>query len=83
MEKARVTKCACGDPVCRQYTLSTQGSIGFDLATATLYANAGPLLEAAREYEAAMPLPRSKKAIVAWDKLRTVMRAAAGGRDEA
>ena len=82
MEKADIVKCPCGHRTCDQYTLSTQRSVGFDLAPATLYANAGPLLEAAREYEAAMPLPRSKKAIAAWDKLRTIMRAAAGGRDE-
>jgi hypothetical protein len=32
------------------------------------------LYEATRDYEAAMPAPRSRKATVAWDKLRTVMR---------
>lgn len=44
-----ISKCACGDPVCGQYTLSTQGSVGFSLADATLYAAAPDLLEALRE----------------------------------
>ena len=41
-----IHKCQCGDPICDQYTLSTQRSIGFDLATATKYAAADDLLAA-------------------------------------
>lgn len=45
LSKAHIRKCGCGDSICQQHTLSTQGSVGFDLETATLYANAGPLLD--------------------------------------
>lgn len=41
-------KCACGDPVCDQYTLSDQGSVGFTLDRARLYAAAEDMLEALR-----------------------------------
>lgn len=36
----RITKCPCGHPNCTQYTLSTQQSVGFELADARLYAAA-------------------------------------------
>ena len=39
-------KCACGHRACTQYTLSTQGSVGFDEADARLYAAAPDLLAA-------------------------------------
>jgi hypothetical protein len=39
-------KCRCGDSACKQYTLSTQGSVGFDLEDARLYAAAPDLLAA-------------------------------------
>lgn len=39
-----VHKCQCGDRSCKQYVLSTQGSVGFDLETATKYAATDDLL---------------------------------------
>lgn len=42
----QVLKCQCGDPICRQYTLSTQGPVGFTLEEATLYAAAKDLRDA-------------------------------------
>ncbi len=41
-----VHKCQCGDRSCKQYVLSTQGSVGFDLETATKYAAIDDLLDA-------------------------------------
>ena len=38
------SKCRCGHPSCNQYTLSTQGSVGFEEADARLYAAAPDLL---------------------------------------
>lgn len=43
-------KCRCGHPACSQYTLSTQGGVGFDLADARLYAAASDLLSACQEF---------------------------------
>jgi hypothetical protein len=36
----QIQKCSCGHPSCNQYTLSTQGGVGFSLEDATLYAAA-------------------------------------------
>lgn len=47
--EVRILKCGCGDRACSQYRLSTQGSVGFSLADATLYAAAPDLLAVARE----------------------------------
>lgn len=41
-----VQKCQCGHPSCKQYTLSSQGSVGFTLEDATLYAASHDLLAA-------------------------------------
>lgn len=41
-----IFKCTCGDPICSQYTLSTQGGVGFSLGDARLYAAAPDLLVA-------------------------------------
>lgn len=49
-------KCPCGDPVCRQYVLSSQGSVGFSLEDARLYAAASDLLTALRELVAAQSI---------------------------
>ncbi len=46
----RITKCACGDPICDQYCLSTQGGVGFSHADALLYAAAPDLLAACVEF---------------------------------
>ncbi len=35
----KISKCPCGDKACDQYTLSTQGSVGFDRETARRYAS--------------------------------------------
>ena len=48
-------KCACGHRACTQYTLSTQGSAGFDEADARLYAAAPDLLAAAEAMRDALP----------------------------
>lgn len=40
----KVYPCPCGDPICSQHTLSNQGSVGFSLADATLFAMAPALL---------------------------------------
>lgn len=49
-----IERCKCGHPACSQYTLSTQRSVGFDLADATLYAAAPELLEVAEDICAIM-----------------------------
>lgn len=41
-----IRKCPCGDRICDQHILSTQGSAGFSFADATLYASSPALLEA-------------------------------------
>ena len=41
-----VRKCPCGHRACSQYTISTQGSAGFGLADAMLYAAAPDMAEA-------------------------------------
>lgn len=41
-----VQKCQCGHPSCKQYTLSSQGSVGFTLEDATLYAASHDMLAA-------------------------------------
>lgn len=43
-----IYKCTCGDPICSQYTLSTQGGVGFSLGDARLYAAAPDLLTEAK-----------------------------------
>jgi hypothetical protein len=41
----RVVKCPCGHRACSQYTLTTQGSVGFSKANADLYAASPELYE--------------------------------------
>lgn len=41
-----IQKCYCGHKACDQYTLSTQGGVGFSLHDATLYAAAEEMLAA-------------------------------------
>lgn len=41
-----IYKCRCGDPICNQYTISVQGSVGFSKADAQLIAAAPDLLRA-------------------------------------
>lgn len=48
------SKCRCGDRVCKQYTLSTQGSVGFELADARLYAASPKMLAALQAYDKAV-----------------------------
>ena len=43
--KTTIRKCGCGDRNCDQYTLSTQGSVGFSREDAQLYATAEDLLD--------------------------------------
>lgn len=43
MGKITYEKCRCGDPVCKQYILSNQGSVGFTLEDARLFAAAPEL----------------------------------------
>lgn len=43
-----IYKCTCGDPICSQYTLSTQGGVGFSLGDARLYSAAPDYDRAAR-----------------------------------
>jgi len=50
-KNAAKMKCPCGHKSCSQYTLTTQGSVGFDLQDADLYA-AAPRLH--REMTAAL-----------------------------
>lgn len=38
-------KCQCGDPICDQYTMVSQGSVGFNLADARLFSQA-PVMKA-------------------------------------
>ncbi len=42
-QKVFARKCPCGDPACYQYTLTSQGSVGFDEVDAALYAAAPDL----------------------------------------
>lgn len=42
-------KCQCSHPACKQYTISTQGTVGFDEADANLIIAAPELLEALKE----------------------------------
>ena len=42
-------KCQCGSSSCNQYTLSTQGSVGFHLDDATRYAASEDLLAVCRQ----------------------------------
>jgi hypothetical protein len=53
-QRVSMAKCRCGDPICKQYTLSTQGSVGFDEADARLYTAAPDLLEALRGWVSAV-----------------------------
>lgn len=46
MSAVKVLKCQCGHPTCKQYTLSTQGGVGFSLEDATIYAAAEDMLAA-------------------------------------
>lgn len=45
----RIEKCRCGHKACTQHTLSTQGSVGFELADAKLYAAAPDMAQEIRE----------------------------------
>ena len=61
--EVHIRKCQCGDPICNQYTLSTQGSVGFLLEDATLYAAAPDLLEALIRLEASSAWAATPKGI--------------------
>jgi hypothetical protein len=65
-------KCGCGDPICSQYTISVQGSVGFELEDARLIA-AAPDLLAALEKIAAVSMSGGNVA-TKLDEARTVAR---------
>ena len=48
-ENVKIEPCRCGDPICKQFRLSTQGTVGFSEADARLYAGAPLLFHAATE----------------------------------
>lgn len=77
-----IEKCKCGHPACKQYTISTQGSVGFDEADARLISAAPDLLEALQALSA---LPEydgtgttSKQRLAVKDRVREAIAKATG-----
>ena len=70
-----IYKCTCGHKSCDQWTLDTQGSVGFDHATAMLYDAAPDLLAALQGLLTAIK-PQHSLAHVFLDKAQNAARAA-------
>ena len=73
-----IHKCQCGHPTCKQYTLSTQGGVGFSLEDATLYAAADTMLDALEAVKAEGSFNHSTRCRDWWPQVLAAIAKAKG-----